>query len=107
MASFKEKLNSSEKKLLEDVKNYLDRTFEDEEYDRNLYGIICNGKKVLNDLCGSKQDYGKEGKERSLLFDYCRYAVNKNLEFFRRNFREELIDLVLDKEVETYASGQV
>lgn len=103
MESFKDKLSAKDKKLLSDVMNYLDKTFEDEDYEKNLYGILCNGRKELNDLCGGEQDYSKEGQERQLLFDYCRYGINKNLEFFRRNFRENLIGLVIDKEIEDYA----
>lgn len=104
MGSFKEGLTAEDKKLLTDIKNYLDITFEDEEYEKKLYDILCNGKKELNDLCGGGQDYSKEGAERRLLFDYCRYGISKNLEYFKRNFREELIALVIDKEAEGYAA---
>ena len=102
MASFKDELSKKENQLLADVKNYLDISFEDEEYDKNLYNILCNGKKMLDDMCGGKQDYSSKGTERSLLFDYCRYAVNKNLEYFKKNFREELISLVMEKEAEKH-----
>lgn len=103
MASFKDELSKKEAQLLADVKNYLDISFDDEEYDKNLYNHLCNGKKMLDDLCGREQNYSQKGTERSLLFDYCRYAVNKNLEYFKKNFREELIGLVIEKEAEKYA----
>lgn len=104
MASFKDKLSVKDKTLLEDVKNYLDIFLVDEEYDKKLYDILCDGRKMLNDMCGRDQDYSKEGAERSLLFDYVRYGINKNLEYFKRNFSTELIGLVIDKETEDYAN---
>ena len=103
MTSFKEKLSVKDKTLLSDVKNYLDITFEDDEYDKKLYGILCDGRKMLYDMCGNIQDYSKEGAERSLLFEYCRYGINKKLEYFKRNFKTELIGLVIDKEAEDHA----
>lgn len=104
MESFKDTLSVEDKTLLADVKNYLNISFTDEEYDKKLYDILCNGRKILNDMCGRDQDYSKEGVERSLLFDYCRYGINEKLEYFKGNFSAELIGLVIDKETENYAN---
>lgn len=96
-------MGEADKALLSDVRNYLDITWEDEEGDRKLFGIICRGKSYLNNLCGEEQDYGMEGEARALLLDYCRYARNNMLEMFERNFLSQILSVQMQREVAAYA----
>lgn len=95
-----EKLN----KLLSDVRNYLDITFEDEETDTKLTGIISRGMSYLDNVAGVAQDYEAEAAPRALLFDYCRYARGNSLEYFEQNFLSDLIGLRMGAQVNDYAT---
>ena len=89
--------------LLSDVRNYLDITFEDEETDRKLRGIIERGMDYLDKMAGAEQDYEMETLPKSLLLDYCRYARNNVLELFEGNFQAELIALRTGVQTDEYA----
>lgn len=89
--------------LLSDVRNYLDITFEDEETDRKLSGIIERGVDYLDKMAGAEQDYEIEALPKSLLLDYCRYARNNVLELFEQNFRSELLSLRIGVQTDDYA----
>ncbi len=81
--------------ILDDVKAYLDITWEDQPTNNKLTGIIERGKAYLNDISGATLNYDVEDKPRALLFDYCRYARSNALEMFPVNFKSELISLRL------------
>lgn len=89
--------------LLNDVRNYLDITFEDDDTDWKLTGIIERGMNRLNDIAGAEQEYKKEALPKSLLLDYCRYARNNVLEQFEQSFRSELIALRMGAQADDYA----
>lgn len=89
--------------LLSDVRNYLDITFEDEETDRKLNGIIERGMAYLDKAAGADQDYETEDLPKSLLLDYCRYARNNVLELFEQSFRSELLALRIGVQTDDYA----
>ena len=91
--------------LLEDVRNYLDITYEDDETDKKLTGIITRGMYYLDGLAGASQDYSKEDVPRALLLDYCRYARNNVSELFEKNFRSELIALRIKVQTDDFAEG--
>lgn len=92
--------------LLTAVKNYLDITYQDEETDRKLRGIIERGMNRLDDAAGEKQDYSKEGQPRALLLDYCRYARGNVLEMFETNYLSELISLRIGVQTDGFAEGK-
>lgn len=92
--------------LLEDVKNYLDITWEDPEGDKKLSGIIARGMQYLNKVAGAELDYMEEDKPRELLFDYCRYVRSNALDEFQTNYLHELLSLQIEQEVKTYAEKQ-
>lgn len=92
--------------LLEDVRNYLDITYPDEETDRKLSGIIERGRAYLDSMAGAAQDYEAEALPRALLLDYCRYARSNALELFEQNFRAELIVLRIGVQTDDYARQQ-
>lgn len=93
-----------EKKLLGDIKNYLDITYEDEDADKKLLGIMRRGKEKLDTIAGTEYDYNEEGARRGLLLDYCRYAMCNQTEAFEQNYHAELLSLALEGEVNIYAA---
>lgn len=93
-------------KLLSDIRNYLDITYQDAETDTKLKGIIARGIAYLDDIAGTAQDYEKEGAARALLFDYCRYARNNVLELFKDNYQSELVSLRMGVQVSEFAKEQ-
>lgn len=92
--------------LLEDIKNYLDITYEDPDGAMKLYGIIQRGEAYLDKVAGKKQDYEEEGLPRALLFDYCRYARNNVIELFKENFQSELVALRMGAQTDEFAKEQ-
>lgn len=97
---------AADTEMLEAVRNYLDITYEDEETDRKLAGILERGKAYLDNAAGGVQDYEKESLPRALLLDYCRYARSNALELFEQNFRSELITMRIGVQTDDYAKQQ-
>jgi len=81
--------------LLQDVKNYLDITWDDQATDCKLEKIIERGIDYLNMVAGKELDFTKQGLHTALLMDYCRYVRSNALEEFQRNFNSELNTLYL------------
>ena len=88
--------------LLDEVKNYLDITWEDQQTNLKIQGIIDRGQKYLNRTAGKELDFEVEDKPKELLFDYCRYVRSNALEMFQQNYLHELLSLQIVSEVETY-----
>lgn len=93
-------------KLLSDVRNYLDITWEDVATDQKLTGIIQRGISYLQDVAGAVLDFEEESTPRSLLFDYCRYARSNALEMFNQNYRGELVMLRIARGVQDFESTE-
>lgn len=91
--------------LLEDVKNYLDITWDDEATEKKLTGIIERGMKYIDNVAGGKMDYSKEDKAKELLLDYCRYVRSNALEQFQINYLHELLSLQIQQEVARYENS--
>lgn len=96
------KVNFTVTTLLDEVKNYLDITWNDPQTDLKLTGIIARGKKYLNRTAGKELDFEVEDKPKELLLDYCRYVRSKALEMFQQNYLHELLSLQMESEVEAY-----
>lgn len=94
-------------KLVGDIKNYLDITYNDAATDLKLQGIVNRGMSYLDNIAGAVQEYTEEGYARQLLFDYCRYARSNNLEEFSRNFNSDLVMLRIMNGVEDYAATHI
>ena len=88
--------------LLDEVKNYLDITWNDPQTDLKLQSIIARGKKYLNKTAGKELDFEVEDKPKELLFDYCRYVRSNALEMFQQNYLHELLSLQIESEVDAY-----
>ena len=88
--------------LLNELKNYLDITWEDDQTDIKLLGMIERGMKYLNRVAGTELDFTVNDKPKELLFDYCRYVRSNALEMFQQNYLHELLSLQMDAEVGAY-----
>ena len=81
--------------LLTDARNYLDITWDDEDTDKKLTGILRRGMSYLDGKAGAELDYLEEGQPRALLFDYARYARAGALDEFEGNYLHDLLALHL------------
>lgn len=90
--------------LLDEVKAYLQITWDDPNTDARLAGITNRGKSFLQDLAGEAIDFETDNQAKSLLFDYCRYANSHALESFQKNFSAELLNLQIGYQVKRYES---
>ena len=91
--------------LLDEVKNYLDITYQDNQTDLKILGIIDRGKKYLNRVAGKELNFDIEDKPKELLLDYCRYVRSNALEMFQKNYLHELLSLQIDSEVDAYEAA--
>lgn len=80
--------------LLEELKNYLDITWKDEDTDKKLDGILIRARDILSGHAGETLLFDStQETEKQLLFECCRYIYNNVLEDFKINFGAELIML--------------
>ncbi|MFW6121842.1 MAG: head-tail connector protein [Petrotogales bacterium] len=87
--------------MLEEVKNYLKVTWDDE--DDNIQNIIDRGKKRIEVLAGASLDFDEPGLAKDLLLNYCRYDYNNAVEYFEENFQKEILRLQLETGVNLLA----
>lgn len=85
--------------LLNDIRNYLDITWEDSEGDKKLSGIIQRGIKYIDYIAGIQLDYEVEDKPRELLFDYVMYVRSNALNEFQSNYLHKILSLQIESEV--------
>ena len=91
--------------LLDDVKNYLNITWEDASTDRKISGLISSGQFYLNNKAGAEMDYEKDGYPRILLMEYVRYARDEALDVFENNYRTQLVRLRNRRRVTGYVES--
>lgn len=98
-----------EKNLLEELKNKLLITFEDEEINKKLENSLLSARAHIDALVGTNVDYIDDIFARSLLLDCARYYYNNVSEFFEDNFHKEILRLqllqasgVYDEDTKTY-----
>ena len=94
---------NQEQKILEEVKNYLDRTWNDE--DEKLLGMIRRGMAAISGKVG-ECDFLGETQEKALLFQLIMYENSGELAQFWINYREDIISLQIDKKVDEYAKSE-
>jgi len=83
--------------LYDDVKNYLDITWEmDTGEQQKLSGMIERGKAYLKGKIGHC-DFESDTREKGLLLDYCMYARAGRLPDFEKNYRSEIIALQINR----------
>lgn len=72
--------------LLDEIKNYLDVTWQDRETDRKLAGLIQEGIVYIDGFLGRPGDYLSPGMARTLLKEYVRYARDGARDVFEANY---------------------
>lgn len=92
-------------KLLEDVRNYLDITWDDQKGDEKLLGMIKRGMASLAGKIG-ECDFLRDTQERTLLFQLVMYEYSGELQQFWENYKSEIVGLQIAKKVEEYAKSQ-
>ena len=80
-------------KLLEQVKDYLHVTWEEEN--NNIYNTILEGKQYLSEKIGTVIDFKTDLVALGLLKDYVRYVRNYSKEYFEQNFLNDIQSLQL------------
>ena len=84
--------------LLQDLKDKLNITWDEEDTERKLNMIIEDAKLTLNYKLGYSIDYSKEDIEHSLFLDYCMYAYNNCINEFDDNyFNARSMDVYITK----------
>lgn len=97
--------------LLDELKLYLDITWEDVHTDAKLSGILSRAMTKMRAYAGKSDLVFEEGSEElQLLLDMCRYVYNNASEDFESNYLPDLLMLrakykVIDYESETENTG--
>ncbi len=79
--------------LFYELRNELDRTWDDPEEDKKLMSILSRAQHKINKYAGAEIDYSTDLNAKQLLFDCCRYIYNKASEDFENNYNSELLML--------------
>lgn len=87
--------------MLEELKNYLDITWDDAATEKKLNGIHLRAVDILNKYAGVELDYEKDRFAMQLYLDCGRYMWNNAFEDFETNFSGDLIALRAYYAVET------
>ncbi len=88
--------------LLDEVKNYLDITWETSpEEDAKLSSMIERGKAAISGKIG-QCDFESDTQEKTLLLNHVMYERSGALNEFWTNYRSEIISLRMRKRVERY-----
>lgn len=84
---------------IDEVKNYLNRTYDDPESDKKLMGVMKRAESKVRKLIGAVNGEELEPDEEQLFLDCCRYFDNNAAEEFEGNFRETINSLRAAREV--------
>lgn len=79
------------------LKNYLDVTYDDEDNDRKLKGILQRAAAEIRELCAVPNGAELTDSEEQLLLDCCRYIRANALEDFAVNFGNSILGLRLKR----------
>lgn len=83
--------------LFEDIKNYLDITWELNTAEQiKLRGMINRGKAFLSGKIGDC-DFENDTPEKALLMDYCMYARAGQIPEFIENYKSEIVALQMNR----------
>lgn len=77
--------------MLDELKNYLNISWQDELIDKKLTQLVNESKTVLNHLMGIDLDYEQDQEAKELLFNRVRYAYNNALDEFEKNFAQVIL----------------
>lgn len=88
--------------LMSTAKNYLEITWNDEDTNLKLRGILQRGIKYLNDAACNSLNYEIPDKPQELLLEYARYARSNMLQDFQDNYLSEILTLQIGSELGKY-----
>lgn len=88
--------------LMQELKDILNITWDEEETDRKLERIINDAKLTLNWKLGQNIDYSISGSEHNLFLNYCMYAYNNCTNEFDDNYFNEIMQIRQKYEVLAY-----
>lgn len=71
---------------LDDLKNYLNITYEDQDIDAKLTGILARADKYVRSRTAAAAGDALTDTEEQLVYDACRYMFNDAFEDFEGNF---------------------
>lgn len=91
---------------LEDVKNYLNATYEDEDVDTKLTGILTRADSNVRDLVAAAASAELTPTEEQLVLDACRYIWNDAFEDFSGNFLSVINGARAKRQVEFVGGGE-
>lgn len=95
--------DEKDEKLLSDIKNYLDITWDNTLENQKYMGIVQRGMAAIRGKIGECNFY-EETQERALLFDYAMYARAGEIPQFWKNYEDEIISLQIARKVDAYAA---
>ena len=78
---------------IEEVKIYLNITWEEEETNQILAAILPRADAMLRMYISSKIDYEENQMVKQLFLDLCRYIYNHASEQFKVDYHDELFSL--------------
>lgn len=88
--------------LIEDVKNHMDITWDDEAEDKRISGLIALGEAYLDDKLGEEADYDRDDLPRMLLLEYVRYGRAQALDVFENNYQSVILAAQNKRRVMSY-----
>lgn len=91
--------------LLDDIKNYLDITWDDDQTNRRITGLIEDAMAYLDDKLGEAGDYLSPGYPRTLLKEYVRYARDAALDVFENNYQSLILAMQSERGVMNYVDS--
>lgn len=91
--------------LLDDVKAYLNITWDDEVTDTKIGGLVASGMVYLDGKYGGAADYAEDGLPRMLLFEFVRYARDAALDVFENNYMSLILAMQNERKVELYVES--
>lgn len=95
-----------DKWLLQEIKNYLDITWEDSATDQKVEGMIQAGVCYLERKAGEALDFKTQPDALALLKDYVRYARDGAADVFENNYRSLILDMQHDRMMRRRAEGK-
>ncbi len=78
---------------IEEVKIYLNITWEEEETNQTLAAILPRADAILRMYISSQIDYEENQMVKQLFLDLCRYIYNHASEQFKVDYHDELFSL--------------
>lgn len=82
--------------MFDELKNYLNVTYQDTDVDNKLTGILDNATHYIKEIaCEVDIDFNDDLSAKQLLFDCARYMYNNAFEDFYKNFQQDLTALRL------------